>query len=178
MLAYFLYYFRDRTCVNILERFFNELDLNVKKIIGLKLFTLMVVDKSLKYVERVYSSNIKVYPLLGTKPIPKNEWTKKVVLNKKNFLGKDMKTIKKLFFSLRKKNGLGEGDIKLVGILALWTGLNYLPYLIILASLFAILHVIINKYILQNSKDILSIQSPYGSYLVFSFLCMIYLINL
>ena len=87
-------------------------------------------------------------------------------------------TIKKLFFSLRKKNGLGEGDIKLVGILALWTGLSYLPYLIILASLFAILHVIINKYIIQNSKDILSIQSPYGSYLVISFLCMIYLINL
>ena len=68
------------------KKFFKELDFKVKKIIGHKLFTLMVVDKSLKYVERVYSSNIKVYPLLGTKPIPKNEWTKKVVLNKKNLL--------------------------------------------------------------------------------------------
>ena len=57
---------------------FSRIDLKVKKIIGHKLFTLMVVDKSLKYVERVYSSNIKAYPLLGTKPIPKNEWTKKL----------------------------------------------------------------------------------------------------
>ena len=91
--------------------FFKELDLKVKKIIGHKLFTLMVVDKSLKYVERVYSSNIKAYPLLGTKPIPKNEWTKKVVLNKKNFLGKDMKTIKKLFFDHEVISSLGCGSI-------------------------------------------------------------------
>ena len=32
----------------------------------------MVIDRSGKYVERVYSNNKKVYPLLGTKPIPKN----------------------------------------------------------------------------------------------------------
>ena len=86
--------------------------------------------------------------------------------------------IKKIYFSIKKKNGLGKGDIKLVGILGLWTGLNYLPYLVIIASLFALLHVIFNKYITQNSNDILSIRSPYGSYLVTSFLSMIYLINL
>jgi len=50
-----------------------------------KLFTLMVIDRSGKYVERVYSNNKKVYPLLGTKPIPKNAWTKKVLINKKHF---------------------------------------------------------------------------------------------
>jgi hypothetical protein len=45
----------------------------------------MVIDRSGKYVERVYSNNKKVYPLLGTKPIPKNAWTKKVLINKKHF---------------------------------------------------------------------------------------------
>ena len=50
-----------------------------------KLFTLMVIDRSGKYVERVYSNNKKVYPLLGTKPIPKNICSKKVLINKKHF---------------------------------------------------------------------------------------------
>ena len=87
-------------------------------------------------------------------------------------------TINRIFFIIRKKNGLGIGDIKLIGILAFWTGLSYLPYLIIFSSLLAILHVIMNKYILQNSNDILLIRSPYGSYLVTSFLSMIYFKNI
>ena len=44
--------------------FYKKLDLAIKKTVSHKLFTLMVVDKSGKYVERVYSNNKKIYPLL------------------------------------------------------------------------------------------------------------------
>ena len=62
--------------------FYNKLDKSIKHIIGHKLFTLTVIDRSTKYVERVYSNNKKIYPLLGTKLIPKNAWTKKVIIEK------------------------------------------------------------------------------------------------
>ncbi len=93
------------------KNFFKELDIKVKKTIGHKLFTLMVVDRSLRYVERVYSNNKKIYPLLGRKPIPKNNWTKKVIIDKKDFIGKDMKVIKKLFFDHKIISSIGCGSI-------------------------------------------------------------------
>ena len=80
--------------------FYESLDKSVSKVVGHKLFTLMVIDKSRKYVERVYSSNKKIYPLLGTKPIPKNAWRKRVLIEKKEFLGTNFTQIKKLFFVL------------------------------------------------------------------------------
>ena len=91
--------------------FYNKLDLAIKKTVGHKLFTLMVVDKSGKYVERVYSNNKKIYPLLGTKPIPKNAWTKRVIINKKEFLGSNFNQIKKLFFDHKIIQSLGCGSI-------------------------------------------------------------------
>ena len=65
------------------NEFYKKLDKTIKNNIGHRLFTLTVVDYSIKYVERVYSNNIKIYPLLGTKPIPINSWTNKVINNKK-----------------------------------------------------------------------------------------------
>ena len=91
--------------------FYKKLDLAIKKTVGHKLFTLMVVDKSGKYVERVYSNNKKIYPLLGTKPIPKNAWTKRVIINKKEFLGSNFNQIKKLFFDYKIIKSLGCGSI-------------------------------------------------------------------
>ena len=93
------------------EYFYKKLDHAIKKIIGHKLFTLMVNDKKVKYVERVYSNNRKIYPLLGTKPIPKNNWTKRVYSQKKEFLAKDFNEIKKLFFDYEIIESLGCGSI-------------------------------------------------------------------
>ena len=78
--------------------FFKKIDKLIKKKIGHKLITFTVIDHSLKYVERVYTNNSKVYPLLGTKRLPKNKWSQTVIKNKKHFLGKNKKDIKKLFF--------------------------------------------------------------------------------
>ena len=93
------------------QYFYKKLDFAIKKIVGHKLFTLTVNDKKVKYVERVYSNNKKVYPLLGTKPIPKNNWTKTVYYQKKEFLGKNFNDIKKLFFDYEIIQSLGCGSI-------------------------------------------------------------------
>ena len=78
--------------------FFRKIDRLIKRLIGHKLITFTVIDKSKQYVERIYTNNSKVYPLLGTKPVPRNKWSKTVIRDKKNFLGKNKKDIKKLFF--------------------------------------------------------------------------------
>ena len=93
--------------------FYKKLDLAIKKTVGHKLFTLMVVDKSGKYVERVYSNNKKIYPLLGTKPIPKNAWTKRVIINKKEFLGSNFNQIKIPEFSLVRRMKILNNNNKL-----------------------------------------------------------------
>ena len=97
--------------------FYNKLDKSIKHIIGHKLFTLTVIDRSTKYVERVYSNNKKIYPLLGTKPIPNNAWTRKVIIEKKQFLASNFKEIKKLFFDYEIIQSLGCGSIINIPIL-------------------------------------------------------------
>ena len=93
------------------NEFYKKLDKTIKNNIGHRLFTLTVVDHSIKYVERVYSNNTKIYPLLGTKPIPKNSWTNKVINNKKYFFGESKNQIKKLFFDYKKIFSLECGSI-------------------------------------------------------------------
>jgi len=93
------------------KEFYKKLDKTIKRNIDHKLFTLTVVDRSIKYVERVYSNNTKIYPLLGTKPIPKNSWTNKVINNKKYFFGESKNQIKKLFFDYKKIFSLECGSI-------------------------------------------------------------------
>jgi len=97
--------------------FYKKLDKATKNIIGHKLFTFTVIDRSTKYVERVYSNNKKIYPLLGTKPIPKNVWTRKVIIEKKEFLASSFNEIKKLFFDYEIIYSLGCGSIINIPIL-------------------------------------------------------------
>ena len=99
------------------KEFYKKLDKIIKRNIDHKLFTLTVVDRSIKYVERVYSNNTKIYPLLGTKPIPKNSWTNKVINNKKYFFGESKNQIKKLFFDYKIIHSLGCGSIINIPIL-------------------------------------------------------------
>ena len=91
--------------------FFKKIDKLIKKKIGHKLITFTVIDKSKQYVERIYTNNSRAYPLLGTKPVPRNKWSKTVIRDKKNFLGKNKKDIKKLFFDHDTIFSLGCGSI-------------------------------------------------------------------
>ncbi|WP_224701816.1 GAF domain-containing protein [Devosia aquimaris] len=43
-------------------------------VIGVRLFTLTAINMDAGHVRRVYTSHPEVYPLLGTKPIVRDEW--------------------------------------------------------------------------------------------------------
>ena len=62
---------------------------------------------------------------------------------------------------LRKTEGLGFGDVKLIGVISLWAGFAYLPILIIISSILAIFHVLItSKLFLKKEKlDIYEIDA-------------------
>jgi len=91
--------------------FFKKIDQLIKRSIGHKLITFTVIDDKLKYVERIYTNNSRIYPLLGRKKLPKNKWSQQVIKNKKHFLGKNKKDIKKLFFDYQIIFSLGCGSI-------------------------------------------------------------------
>ena len=91
--------------------FFNKIDKYIHREIGRKLITITVIDQSMKYVERVYSNNKKIYPLLGQKTMPKNIWSKKVIKNKNHFLCKNKNQIKKIYFDYNTIFSLNCGSI-------------------------------------------------------------------
>ena len=133
--------------------FYKKLDKLIFRLVGHKLLTLMVIDRSGKYVERVYTNNKKIYPLLGTKAIPANAWTKRVLIEKKEFLGSNFKQIKKLFFDHETIKSLGCGSIinlpvinnnKVLGTLNILHKENYY-----------------NKTSLKNVRDFAQLLSPY-----------------
>ena len=89
-----------------------KIDKYIKNNIGHKLITFTAIDISKKYVERIYTNNPKIYPLLGKKPIPKNKWSNILNKNSKNyFIGKNKKEIQKLFFDYETIFSLGCGSI-------------------------------------------------------------------
>jgi hypothetical protein len=94
------------------KNFCKKVDNYIKNNIGHKLITFTAIDISKKYVERIYTNNPKIYPLLGQKPIPKNKWSNILNNNSKNyFIGKNKKEIQKLFFDYETIFSLGCGSI-------------------------------------------------------------------
>ena len=91
--------------------FFNKIDKYIHRKIGRKLITITIIDQSMKYVERIYSNNKKIYPLLGQKTMPKNIWSKKVIKNKNHFLCKNKNQIKKIYFDYNTIFSLNCGSI-------------------------------------------------------------------
>ena len=63
------------------KTFYKKIDKIVHSLIGHKLITLTVIDEKLKFCERVYSNNNKIYQILGQKKMPKNIWSIKVLKN-------------------------------------------------------------------------------------------------
>ena len=93
------------------KKFYIDFSKIIKNKIGFKLLTLTVIDNTLSYVERVYTTNYKIYPLLGIKPIPNNDWKNIVIRKKKNYFLKTQKEIKKIFFDYDIIFSLGCGSI-------------------------------------------------------------------
>ena len=67
------------------KTFYKKIDKIINNLIGHKLITFTVIDEKLKYCERIYSNNNKIYPILGQKKMPKNIWSTKVLKKKTTF---------------------------------------------------------------------------------------------
>ena len=100
--------------------FYKKIDKIVHSLIGHKLITFTVIDEKLKFCERVYSNNNKIYPILGQKKMPKNIWSTKVLKNKQHFICKSKQEIKKIFFDYEIIFSLGCGSI--INLLILFQG--------------------------------------------------------
>ena len=100
--------------------FFKKIANLIKSRLGYKLLTFTVIDKSQTFVERVYTSNNKIYPLMGVKKIPQNEWKKKVIKQKHNFFLNSRERIKEIFYDYDIIFSLGCGSI--INYLVLFQG--------------------------------------------------------
>ena len=100
--------------------FCKKIDRSIKSLINHKLITVTVIDSKLNFCERIYSNNKKIYPILGQKNMPKNIWSKKVLKNKKHFLCKNKKDIKKIYYDYETIFSLGCGSI--INLLVLFKG--------------------------------------------------------
>ena len=105
---------------NTPKKFYKNVSDSIKSKIKFKLLTLTVIDKSLSFVERVYTSNSKIYPLLGIKSIPKNNWNKVVIKQKKNYILRTKNEIKKIYYDYEIIFSLGCGSI--INYLVLFNG--------------------------------------------------------
>ena len=100
--------------------FCKKIDKIIKSLIGHKLITFTVIDNKQNFCERIYSNNNKIYPILGQKKMPKNIWSEKVLKNKKHFLCKNKKDIKKIYYDYETIFSLGCGSI--INLLVLFKG--------------------------------------------------------
>ena len=74
------------------------------------------------------------------------------------------------FKFIRKKEGLGEGDIKLVAALGAWVGIDSLPFLVGLAAVSALGFKLITFFMLNDRKN----EVTFGPYLSFAgFVCLL-----
>lgn len=71
-------------------------------------------------------------------------------------------SIAKLFFIIRKKEGLGYGDFKLLAMLAAWLGIESIVNIILLASISGLL---ISLLFMYNKKLTVSDHIPFGPFL-------------
>jgi len=69
-----------------------------------------------------------------------------------------------LYMKIRKKEGMGLGDAKLLSAIGFWFGWYSIPYVIFLSSLSALL--ISSPSLINKSKN-MSSQIPFGPYLIF-----------
>ena len=70
-----------------------------------------------------------------------------------------------LFKLIRKKEGIGQGDLKLFAAIAAWVGVAQLPLILFVASLFSLVFILLRKIICQKEC---SAPASFGPFLAFS----------
>ena len=79
--------------------------------------------------------------------------------------------IRYLFKKIKKKEGMGLGDIKLIAGLSAWSGFESFLYILTISSLIGILYFLTVQKNKRGKKDI---YIPYGSCLSFAFMILLY----
>jgi uncharacterized protein YbcI len=82
----------------------------LQKLIGHKLFTLLMVLPGAREVQRIWTNNPKAYPITGRKTMGDTPWGDLVIRQRKPFLGKDMDAIRWAFFDHELIASLGLGS--------------------------------------------------------------------
>ena len=70
-----------------------------------------------------------------------------------------------LYFIIRKKDGFGGGDLKLVAALGAWTGIMGIPMILGLASIFGLLTTLL-VYFVGGKKMDMTTAIPFGPFLI------------
>ena len=99
--------FNDFIKLNKEKTFFNKINKILQKEIGFILLTLTVKHPQKKLVQRIYSSNNKVYPVGGTKKIPRNYFYEVTFKKQKSFIGNNIKEIRKYHYDHKIITDLG-----------------------------------------------------------------------
>ena len=79
-----------------------------------------------------------------------------------------------LYMKIRKKEGMGLGDAKLLSAIGFWFGWYSIPYVIFLSSLSALLIALPS---LINKSKSMSSQIPFGPYLIFGTIAYLFVRN-
>jgi hypothetical protein len=64
---------------------------------GHRLFTLLKIDRNAGLMRRLYSSNTKINPVGGTKPIEAGNWTQRVLIEGLHYVGRNRSDLKSVY---------------------------------------------------------------------------------
>lgn len=90
---------------------FRAVEALTRRVIGVKLFTVMRAHTDKAEVERVYSSNPEAYPVTGRKPKGGTEWGAKVLDRGETFLAATADEVQRVFADWELIFSLGIGAI-------------------------------------------------------------------
>jgi GAF domain len=79
------------------QAFYQAIDASVKRLVGHRLFTLLVVVEGGAEVERIHSSDPVAYPLTGRKPMGPTPWGEHVITGKQPWHGRNLDDIRWAF---------------------------------------------------------------------------------
>lgn len=80
--------------------------------------------------------------------------------------------VQKTYKMIRKKEGLGSGDIKLLAFIGAIVGWQHIPFVLFVSSLIPLILVLLTKSVKENQK-FLEMKIPYGPFLsIGAFLCV------
>lgn len=79
----------------------------VDRVVGVKLFTLLVRDTSRAVVRRTYTNMPDAYPVLGEKPVQENAWTEAVLGRGETFLANTIDELAAVFSDFELIRSLG-----------------------------------------------------------------------